>query len=79
MRWLILQRTRESKISGGGGGFVRFSYFMYVTCCRLAFDICALFWMVLDCLRVAVDVFLGGCRWLLKFLKVVTKTRNDLK
>ena len=28
--------TRESKISGGGRGFVRFSYFVYVTCCRFA-------------------------------------------
>ena len=35
MRWLIIHGTRESKISVGGGGFVRFSYFMYVTCCRL--------------------------------------------
>ena len=32
VRWLIIHGTRESKISGGGGGFVRFSYFMYVTC-----------------------------------------------
>ena len=36
VRWLIIHETRESKISGGGGGFVRFSHFMYVTCCRLA-------------------------------------------
>ena len=35
VRWLIVQGNRESKISGVGGGFVRFSYFMYVTC-RLA-------------------------------------------
>ena len=30
------QRNTKSKISGGGRGFVRFSHFMYVTCCRLA-------------------------------------------
>ena len=30
------QRNTKSKISGGGGGFVRFSIFMYVICCRLA-------------------------------------------
>ena len=30
------QRKTKSKISGGGGGFVRFSHFMYVTYCRLA-------------------------------------------
>ena len=34
VRWLIVQGTRKSKISVGGGGFVRFSYFMYVTCFR---------------------------------------------
>ena len=34
--WLMIQGTRESKILGGGGCFVRFSYFKYVTCCRLA-------------------------------------------
>ena len=34
VRWLIIHGTRESKISGGGVGFVRFSYFMYVTCCH---------------------------------------------
>ena len=33
---LMIQGTRESKILGGSGSFVRFSYFMYVTCCRLA-------------------------------------------
>ena len=55
--------TRESKISGGGGGFFRFSYFMYVTCCRFALrHLC----LVLDgfSLRVAVDVFevvVGHC------------------
>ena len=39
------QRKTKSKISGGGGGFVRFSHFMYVTYCRLALflDIYALF------------------------------------
>ena len=36
VRWLIIHGTRESKISGGGRGFVRFSYFVYVTCCRFA-------------------------------------------
>ena len=35
--WLMIQGTRESKILGGGGCFVRFSYFKYVTCCRLSF------------------------------------------
>ena len=30
------QRNTKSKISGGGRGFVRFSHFMCVTCCRLA-------------------------------------------
>ena len=42
----------------GEGGFVRFSYFMYVTLMlpsRLILDIYAL--MVLDSLRVAVDIF----------------------
>ena len=34
--WLTIQGTRESNILGGGGCFVRFSYFKYVTCCRLA-------------------------------------------
>ena len=32
----VIWETRESKISGGGGAFVRFSYSMYVTCCRFA-------------------------------------------
>ena len=32
-QWLMIQGTRESKILGGSGFFVRFSYFMYVTCC----------------------------------------------
>ena len=36
VRWLIIHGTREGKISGGGGGFIRFLYFMYVTCCRFA-------------------------------------------
>ena len=35
-QWLMIQGTRESKILAGSGCFVRFSYFMYVTCCRLA-------------------------------------------
>ena len=35
VRWLIIQVTKYRKTSGGGG-FARFSYFMYVTCCRLA-------------------------------------------
>ena len=45
VRWLIIHGIRESKNSVGGGDFVRFSYFMYVTCCRFAlfFDIYALF------------------------------------
>ena len=60
----MIHGTRESKILGGGGCFVR-----YVTCPRFAF-----FSMVLACLRVVVDVFevvveflevvVGGCRWL---------------
>ena len=44
----------------GEVGFVRFSYFMYVTLMlpsRLILDIYALFQMVLDSLRVAVDIF----------------------
>ena len=68
MRWLIIHGTRESKISGGGGGFVRFSYFMYVTCCRFAlvktFMPCFRWCLVLDSLRVVVDVFevvVGRC------------------
>ena len=35
-------------------------------------DIYTLFWMVLDGLRVVVDVFevvVDGCRWLLNFLR----------
>ena len=36
VKWLIIHGTRESKISGGGGGFIRLSYFMYVRCCRFA-------------------------------------------
>ena len=31
-QWLMIQGTRESKILGGSGCFVRFSYFMYVAC-----------------------------------------------
>ena len=53
----MIHGTRESKILGGGGCFVRFSY---VTCPCLA-----LFKMVLICLRVVIDVFevvIGGCR-----------------
>ena len=34
--WLIIPGTREIKISGGGCGFVGFSYFMCATCSRLA-------------------------------------------
>ena len=45
-QWLMIQGTRESKISGGSGCFVRFSYFMYVTCCRLA-----LFQTFIPCFR----------------------------
>ena len=59
----MIHGTGESKILGGGGCFVRFSFSMYVACPRLA-----LFSMVLVCLRVVVDVF-GGCRWLLNFLR----------
>ena len=56
VRWLIIHGTRENKISGGGGGgFVRFSYFMYVTCCR-----CALFKTFLPCFRWFEIV----CEWL---------------
>ena len=39
---------------------------------RLISDICTLFYMVLDCLRVVVGVFevvVDGCRWLLNFLR----------
>ena len=39
---------------------------------RLISDIYALFWMVLDGLRVVVDVFevvVDGCRWLLNFVR----------
>ena len=35
-QWLMIQGTSESKILAGSGCFVPFSYFMYVTCCRLA-------------------------------------------
>ena len=45
---------------GEGKVLVLFSYFMYVTLMlpsRLILDIYALFQMVLDSLRVAVDVF----------------------
>ena len=41
---------------------------------RLISDIYTLFQMVLDCLRVVVDVFevvVDGCRWLLNFFEVV--------
>ena len=60
VRWLIRHRTRESKISGGGGGFVRFSYFMYLTCCRFH-----LFETFMPCLRW----FLIACEWLQMFLR----------
>ena len=62
VRWLIVHGTRESKISGGGGCFVRFSPFTVrdMFSSRLILDIYALFWVVLDDLRVAVDVL----RWL---------------
>ena len=39
---------------------------------RLISDIFTLFWMVLECLRVVVDVFevvVDGCRWLMNFLR----------
>ena len=39
---------------------------------RLISDIFTLFWMVLECLRVVVDVFevvVDDCRWLLNFLR----------
>ena len=54
----------QSKISGGGGGLVQFSYFMYLTCCRFA-----LFKTFMPCFRWFQVVcggcrcFLGGCRW----------------
>ena len=54
----------QSNISGGGGGLVQFSYFMYVTCCRFA-----LFKTFMPCFRWFQVVcggcrcFLGGCRW----------------
>ena len=71
----MIQGTRESKILGGSGCFVRFSYFTYVTCCRLAlFETFIPCFRVLDCLRVVVDVFevvVDGCRWLLIFFEVV--------
>ena len=43
---LIIQGTSESKILAGSGCFVWFSYFMYVTCCRLA-----LFQTFIPCFR----------------------------
>ena len=43
VRWLIIHGTRESKISVGGGGFVRFSYLRYMLSSRLILDIYALF------------------------------------
>ena len=45
-QWLMIQGTSESKILAGSGCFVRFSYFMYVTCCRLA-----LFQTFIPCFR----------------------------
>ena len=63
----------ESRIAGGGLGFVHFSNFIYVTYCDLACFIYGLFKMVFDCLWVVVDVFevvveffevvVDGCRW----------------
>ena len=78
VRWSIRQGTRKSKTSGGGRGFVRFSYFMYVTCCRLALFqtfmpcfrwfqiVCEWLQMFLRWLQVVVEIFevvVGGCRW----------------
>ena len=59
----MINGTRESKILGGGRCF-RFSCFMYVTCCRLALFSTFMPCLVLDRLRVVVDVFevfVGGC------------------
>ena len=46
VRWLIIHGAREGKISGRGGGFVRFSYLVYVTYCRFA-----LFWTFMPYFR----------------------------
>ena len=59
VRWLIIHGTRKSKISGGGGSFVRFSYFMHVTCHF------ALFNTFMPCLRQVQTV----CEWLQMFLR----------
>ena len=68
----------QSKISGGGGGLVQFSYFMYVTCCRFALFktfmpcfrwfqiVCEWLQMFLRWLQVVVEIFevvVGGFRW----------------
>ena len=45
-QWLMIQGTSEGKILAGSGCFVPFSYFMYVTCCRLA-----LFQTFIPCFR----------------------------
>ena len=71
----MIQGTRESKILGGSGCFVRFSYFMYVTCRLALFET---FIPVSDGFRLFasgnVDVFevvVDGCRWLLNLFEVV--------
>ena len=66
-QWLMIQGTSESKILAGSGCFVRFSYFMYVTCCRLA-----LFQTFIPCFRwfqIVCECLQMFLRWLLNFLR----------
>ena len=68
MRWLIIHGTRESKISGGRWRFRSILAFRVrdMLSSHLILDIYALFQMVFDGLRVAVDVFevvVDGFRW----------------
>ena len=70
----MIQGTRESKILGGSGCFVRFLVFHVrdTLLSRLISDIYTLFLMVLDFLQVVVDVFevvVDGCRCLLNVLR----------
>jgi len=66
--WLIVY---ESKILGGGGGFVQFSYFMCLTYSHLASF--RHLWHVQDGIRLFVSscrCFWGGFKWLLNFFEV---------
>ena len=56
MRRFIIHGTRDSKISGGGGGFVR-SHVRDILSSRLILRHLCLVLVVLDSLRVAVNVF----------------------